>query len=103
MARRKPEVARIMHARMKKSKLKQAMAEWGPATAGYKKQKGFHAGYMLVDPETGDVLSLTLWDSMAAIRANERSAYIKTAVGKFTTYFSKKPYSTYHKVGAAVE
>ena len=41
--------------------------------------------------------------SMAAVRANERSAYMKKAVGGFGSYFAKKPYSTYHKVGAAVQ
>ena len=103
MAKRKPKVARVMHVKMKKSKLRIAMKQWGPRTAGYKKEKGFHSGYMLVDPKTGDVLSITLWTSMAAVRANERSPYMKKAVGGFASYFAKKPYSTYHKIGAAVQ
>jgi|SRR5687768_13953499 heme-degrading monooxygenase HmoA len=103
MAKGKPVIARVMHAQMKKSKLKRAMREWGPRTSGYKTNKGFHSGYMLVDEKTGEVLSVTLWKSKAALRANERSAYMKKAVGSFNDYFAKKPYSTYHKVGATVE
>jgi heme-degrading monooxygenase HmoA len=102
MAKKAPKVARIMHAKMKRSKLKEAMKKWGPYTSGYYKQKGFHSGIMLVDEKTGEVYSMTFWDSMAAIRANERSAYIKHAVGQFVPYFTRKPYSTYHKVGAFV-
>lgn len=103
MAKRKPKVARVMHVKMKKSKLRTAMKLWGPRTAGYKKQKGFHSGYMLVNPKTGEVLSITLWHSMAAVRANERGPYMKKAVSGFHAFFAKKPYSTYHKVGAAVQ
>ncbi|MFN0042248.1 MAG: hypothetical protein ACKVSF_03420 [Alphaproteobacteria bacterium] len=102
MAKKAPKVARIMHAKMKKSKLKEAMSKWGHYTSGYYKQKGFHSGMMLVDEKTGEVYSITLWSSMAAVRANERSAYIKHAVGQFVPYFTRKPYSTYHKVGAFV-
>ena len=102
MPRRRPTVARIMHGRLKKPTLKKAIREWRAYGPAYKASKGFRGAYLLVDPKTGDLQSITLWTDKASMRANARTVLTAT-LADFGRYFSKKPTPTYHRVNATIE
>ena len=95
--------ARIMHVTMKPERIDDARALW-PAATGSFKDKGLHAGYMLViDRDSGKILSVTIWDSMESIRANEDNPDLKEVMKPFKEFFAADPWSEYAEVGAFVE
>ena len=97
--------ARIMHVTLKPERAGEAQAQWAERVEKYYKGegKGFVAGYMLiVDAAAGEVLSITLWDNLAAIKANEESAEFEEAIRPYNDYFAAEPWYEYAEVGAKV-
>ena len=56
-----------------------------------KSQKGYCGAYLLVDRETGNRISITLWNSEEDAIANEKSHYYQEQVAKSITYYTKPP------------
>ena len=56
-----------------------------------KAQQGFHAAYMLVDPATGKGMSITLWETVADLEANETSGFYQQQLAKFAPLFTAPP------------
>jgi len=56
-----------------------------------KAQKGSRSIYLLVDRNTGNVVTVALWDSKEDMMATEESGLIKEWVGKFNEYYIKTP------------
>lgn len=102
MPRRRPTYARIMHGRLKKATIKKAIREWSAYGPDYKRSKGFRGAYLLVDPKTGDLQSITFWTDRASMKANARTVLTAT-LADFGRFFSKKPRPTYHRIDAAIE
>lgn len=59
-----------------------------PAISG---QKGFQGYYLLTDHNTGEGISITLWDSEADGHAYESSGLYKEQVDKLRPMFSSAP------------
>ncbi len=95
--------ARLMHVKLKPENIATAQALWPPAVEKYK-EEGLHAGYMLLlDAEQGTVLSVTIWESEEACRANEQGPGLKQALAPFRELFAEEPRNEYAVVAAAVE
>ena len=59
-----------------------------PAT---REQKGYRGTNVMVDRNTGNVVTITLWESEEDAVANEKSRYYQEQVAKFITFFKKPP------------
>jgi heme-degrading monooxygenase HmoA len=66
-----------------------------PAARG---QRGFKGGMVLGKRETGDGISMTLWESEADMIAGERSGYYQEQVAKFGGIFAGKPVLKHYEV-----
>ena len=56
-----------------------------------KSQSGYCAVLLFSDLKTGKGISISIWDSEEAAKANEGSGYYKEQVGKFKDYFTSQP------------
>ena len=67
------------------------------------KTAGLHAGYMFViDRDAGKVLSVTIWDSEEACRANEEEGALGEGIAPFLPLFAADPWNEHAEVGAKV-
>lgn len=94
--------ARVFSVAMKPDLLETAIAEWPRATGRFK-GKGLIAGYMLLtDRKACRVMSVTLWESEAAIERNLNSPELKAVMAQFRTYFATEPQIVQCEVPASV-
>ena len=56
-----------------------------------KKQKGFRAIELMVNPETGDGLSISYWETQEDAVATEKNLYYQEQVAKFIPFYTKQP------------
>jgi heme-degrading monooxygenase HmoA len=56
-----------------------------------RKQDGFRGAHFLKDPKSGHCVAMTLWNTEAAMLANERSRFFQEQVAKFLKYFAAVP------------
>ena len=54
-------------------------------------QKGFRAAYLLVDSAPGKGMSITAWDSLEDLEANESSGFYQEQLAKFAPLFTAPP------------
>ena len=95
-------LARVFSVTMKPDQLETAIAEW-PRATGVFKGKGLIAGYMLLmDRKACKVMSVTLWESEAAIERNLNSPELKGVMAQFRTYFATEPQIVQCEVPASV-
>lgn len=95
-------LARVFSVTMKPDQLETAIAEW-PRATGVFKGKGLIAGYMLLmDRKACKVMSVTLWESEAAIERNLNSPELKNVMARFRTYFATEPQIVQCEVPASV-
>lgn len=64
--------ARVMRAKLKKATIDEAAREWYTHIKPFK-GTGLERAYMLVNRETGEYLSITMWESEAAQTPNVAS------------------------------
>jgi heme-degrading monooxygenase HmoA len=95
--------ARIMSAELTKDLIDEATAEWRAHITRFK-QSGLERAYMLVDRATGKYLSVTIWESEAAQRANATSpGQIAGRRAMTEKYFSGPPQAAGYEFIALVE
>ena len=56
-----------------------------------REQEGFRGAWMLTDPETGEGLSISLWDSADDMLASEESDFHHRELGELEDYFISAP------------
>ena len=56
-----------------------------------KQQKGFKGGLLLVDPNTGKCVSISLWETEAHMTAGETGGYLREQVTNLTPTFAAPP------------
>jgi heme-degrading monooxygenase HmoA len=61
-------------------------------------QQGFEGALLLVDPDTGKGLSVTMWESEAAMERSEDSGYFKEQLAKFGELFAEPPRAEHYEV-----
>ena len=67
-----------------------------------KKQKGFKAGILLTEPDTGKGVSIGLWETEEDIKASESSGYYQGWLSKFTDVFALPPSRELYEVSNLV-
>jgi heme-degrading monooxygenase HmoA len=66
--------ARVARYRIDPERCEEAVASFRDAGGEIAKLDGFKDGYVLVDPDDGEVLTVTVWESRAALEASDMSA-----------------------------
>jgi heme-degrading monooxygenase HmoA len=56
-----------------------------------RKQKGFKGICLMVDPKTGEGISMTFWESEQDALANEKNLYYQRQVAKFIPFYKRQP------------
>jgi len=67
-----------------------------------KKQKGFKAGILLTEPDTGKGVSIGFWETEEDIKASEGSGYYQGWLSKFTDVFALPPLRELYEVSNLV-
>jgi heme-degrading monooxygenase HmoA len=63
-----------------------------------REQDGFRGAWMLTDPETGEGLSISLWDSTDDMRASEDSDFHYRELGELEAFFTSAPVRKHYEV-----
>jgi heme-degrading monooxygenase HmoA len=63
-----------------------------------KQQPGFEGALLLVDPDTGKGLSVTMWEDEATMERGEDSGYYKEQLAKFGALFTEPPRAEHYEV-----
>src|SRR5262245_56370321 len=85
---------RIMHVKLKSETLDEAIKVWPQYTRNFH-GRGLIAQFMLLDRDTCEVRSVTIWESQEAITRNEQRPELAAMFGSFDRYYADKPYWTY--------
>lgn len=72
----------------------------GPAVANL---KGFRGAFLLSDPNTGESISMTLWETEADGNAYESSGSYQEQVNKLRPLFASSPSLKTYDVGAEIK
>ncbi len=84
--------ARQVTARIKEGKLEKALTIYEESIIPEGKvQQGYRGIYVMTDREVRKVISITLWDSVEDIVANETSGYYQAQVDKFKGLLENAP------------
>lgn len=93
---------RVMTVTLKKDMLDQAADEWPRYAANFKGQ-GLRQLYFVADPQTGEALSVTLWDNQAAIDRAENRPELKAQFQSFERFYASTPRWDYYDVMATLD
>jgi heme-degrading monooxygenase HmoA len=66
-----------------------------------KQQQGFKGGLALADESTGKLIGITLWETEAAMLANEANGYYREQVGKIRSFLADQPLREAYVAGIA--
>jgi len=67
-------LARVARYEVPSDRIDDAVESFGLAAGEVEHLEGFAGGYLLVDHEDGRTMTLTLWESQAALENSERAA-----------------------------
>jgi heme-degrading monooxygenase HmoA len=67
-------LARVARYEVGADRLSEAVEAFGEAAAQIEQLEGFAGGYVLVDPEDGRTLTLTLWENTTVLENSEHVA-----------------------------
>jgi heme-degrading monooxygenase HmoA len=65
-----------------------------------REQEGFRGALMLTDPETGEGLSISLWNSEEDMHASEASGFYHRKLGELEDFFISTPVRKHYEVSA---
>ena len=63
-----------------------------------REQDGFGGAWMLTDPQTGEGLSISLWESTEDMRASEESEFHHRELGELEAFFVNAPVRKHYEV-----
>ena len=63
-----------------------------------REQEGFSGAWMLSDPETGEGLSISLWQSAEDMLASQESDFHYREIGELEDYFISAPVRKHYEV-----
>lgn len=63
-----------------------------------REQEGFRAAWMLTDPETGEGMSISLWQSADDMLASEESDFHHRELGELEDFFISAPVRKHYEV-----
>jgi heme-degrading monooxygenase HmoA len=68
----------------------------------WKEQKGFKGAYLLGDRDASKAISVTFWETMADLEANEASGWYQEQIAKFGATFAGPPVMEHYEVTVEV-
>ncbi len=84
--------ARLTRVNIKIHRIDEAIERYEKSVVpAIKAQKGFKGLYLLVDRQTGDGISFSLWDSEEDALANERNRVYQEQIAKFINFYAEPP------------
>ena len=63
-----------------------------------RKQKGFKGGLLLTNPNTGQGISIGLWETEEDMTTTEKSGFYQRWVSKFADVFTMPPFMEHYEV-----
>lgn len=91
--------ARVTTVQIRLDKLDEAIGIYRDSvTPAAQQQQGFQGVLLLTDRTTGKGLSVTLWDTEAAMMAGESSGYFQQQLAKFKDIFGAPPVREQYEV-----
>ena len=95
--------ARVVSAHAQLDKLDQGIEITRSMEAAWQQQKGFQGANLLVDRNTGKILTISTWATRADLEATETSGWYKEQVAKFATTWIAPPVRDIYDVAVHVE
>jgi quinol monooxygenase YgiN len=93
--------ARVVHVQIRHDKLDEATKLFQESVIpAMKQQQGNQGGYLLTDRTSGKGLSVSLWESEAAMTASESSGYLQEQLARFRDLFAQQPTPEHYEVSA---
>ena len=93
--------ARLVSVQVGSTKISEGITIWEekdmPLTQSV---KGYRGAYLLTDPKTGKVISMTLWDSEEDAVVDEKSALHEEQVDMYKDLLIGEPVAQYFEVSA---
>ena len=72
----------------------------GSVVPAAKEERGFRGALMLVDPYTGEAVSMSLWESEEDMRASEASGFYHRKLDQLDGLFISTPVRKHYEVSA---
>lgn len=63
-----------------------------------REQEGFRGTWMLTDPDTGEGLSISFWNSEDDMHASEESGFYHRKLGELEAFFTSTPVRKHYEV-----
>jgi heme-degrading monooxygenase HmoA len=92
---------RVNYVTFKTDVLDEVVGLWPQAVSTYR-GKGFVAGYFLLERGSGDSVSIVLFESETAMRANESAGDFRKAESQFREWRNTEPDKNYYEAVASV-
>ena len=84
--------ARVVYTQVQPGKTDEAIRIYRESvTPVARQQKGYRGGVLLTDRATGKGISISFWESEAAMTGSETSGYLQEQIGKFTGVIAGQP------------
>jgi heme-degrading monooxygenase HmoA len=94
--------ARLTSGRLRPSRAEEATRIWNDELPRYRAVAGFVGGYLLIDPATNGMLSLTLWESAQYSRAHVESGAMSRVLSRFLELLEDEPNIRGSEVAASI-
>ena len=92
--------ARVTTTRIQPGKIEEALGIARDSIApAAKEQRGFEGFLLLTNPQTGEGISITLWETEEDLKASEEGGYYREQLGKLAEVLAGQPDREVYKVG----
>jgi heme-degrading monooxygenase HmoA len=93
--------ARLVSAQARSDKINKGIKIWKEKDISLMKSvKGYRRAYLLTDRKTGDIISITFWDSKKDAIADEQSSLHREQVDMYKDIITGEPTHKYYEVSA---
>ncbi len=83
---------RVVSVKVEPEKLKEAVGIYRDSVVpAAENQNGFRGALLLTDPESGEAISVTLWNSEEDLIQGQESGYYQEQLAKFADYLIRIP------------
>lgn len=91
--------ARVVSMQVLRANMKEAVRIYRDSVMpAAEEQRGFKGALMLTDADTGESVSVTLWESEADMHASEVSGFYHEKIDKFDALFTSAPVRKHYEV-----
>ena len=93
--------ARVVSMEMLPTEVREAVRIYqGRVVPAAREEEGFRGALMLTDPDTGEALSISLWNSEEDMHASEASGFYHRKLNELDALFISTPVRKHYEVSA---